>query len=115
MTEDQKLIERARSHKESKLFRLRDMLDDVTALADRLEASLEREGWKTIDTHDGSGEPVFAICASAYTPTPFEAWFFDGAWRKYDQPEEKRSSGVAKWFPTHWMPKSALPPAPEGK
>jgi hypothetical protein len=69
--------------------------------------------WMQIETHDGSDESVFAICMTAYTPTPFEAWFFDDAWRLYSRDTFKASPGVTKWFPTHWMPKSAVPlPAP---
>ncbi|MFC5374822.1 hypothetical protein ACFPIF_19865, partial [Brevundimonas faecalis] len=47
-------------------------------------------------------------CATAYSPTAFEAWFFDGAWWLYSRPGHKTSGGVGKWFPTHWMPKPAL-------
>jgi hypothetical protein len=73
--------------------------------------SLRGSDWRPIETHDGSAAPVFAICMTAYTPTPFEAWFFDGSWRRYSQPEEKASAGVTKWHPTHWMPKSSIPAA----
>lgn len=69
-------------------------------------------GWQPIETHDGSDESVLAICATAYTPTAFEAWFFDGAWRLCSRGGEKQSSGVTKWFPTHWMPKPAPPQQP---
>lgn len=68
----------------------------------------EIAAWLPIEAHDGSDESVIGICATAYTPTPFETWFFDGAWRHYCRPEEKQSSGVMKWFPTHWMPKGPL-------
>lgn len=90
---------------------------EAALMASKLSAILARAqgpgpgeavAWRRIDEHDGSPEPVFGICLTAYAPAPFETWFLDGAWRLYSQAEEKRSAGVMKWFPTHFVRKSDL-------
>lgn len=84
---------------------LDDMMGALSQIDNALTGLSRTTDWQLISEHDGSEESVLAICASAYTPTAFEAWFFDGKWWLYSRGGEKQSSGVTAWFPTHWMPK----------
>ena len=135
MTEDQKLIERqahaARIYET--IEELRVVIEDTlepcayvpgnvalsykianavyASLADRLEASLEREGWKTIDSAPTRG-PVLTFIPDPRSPVG--GWVNIQTWRGdadgwCGAGEAKRRRAVQ---PTHWRP---LPTAPEGK
>ena len=112
-TEDQKLIEQLRRMvlAPGRSFRFREDVAAVALAADRLEASLEREGWKTIDSAPTRG-PVLTFIPDPRSPVG--GWVNIQTWRGdadgwCGAGEAKRRRAVQ---PTHWRP---LPTAPEGK
>lgn len=130
MTKVKKLVERLK-HAKTRYLTLTDyeVLEALVAEAASTLESLDRrvaelEGataWKTIDSAPRDGAMVLLICADAYSPRASEGWW--GWWNNSEgwqhfsraEPGEKLSSGVYRWFPTHWMPLPDPPGPCEGR
>lgn len=90
-------------------------LDRNPALA--IQQPPEGVGWRTIETHDGSREPVLLWFPDfepvgtviGYFRAPAADCYYPGQWVD-DLNNEPFEVGKGEVFPTHWMP---LPPAPD--